>query len=35
VKRLPGKSLRVSSVRLDDELVVPRNRLEEWAVPGS
>lgn len=35
VKRLPGKSLRVSSVRVGDEIVISRNRLDEWAVPGS
>lgn len=35
VKRLPGKSLRVTSVRVSDEFVVPRNRLDDWAVPGS
>jgi hypothetical protein len=35
VKRLPAKSLRVTSVRVIDEIVVSRNRLDEWAVPGS
>jgi len=34
VKYLPGKRLRVSSARWD-ELVVPRNRVENWEVPGS
>lgn len=35
VKRLPGKSLRVTSVRVGDDVVISRNRLDEWAVPGS
>ncbi len=41
VKYSPGKQLRVSSPRLREssegvtELVVPRNRLEQWQVPGS
>ena len=34
VKYLPGKSLRASSPKLD-ELVVPRNRLDTWDIPGS
>ena len=35
VKRLPGKSLRVTSPRAQDECVVARNRLDTWHVPGS
>jgi len=34
IKCIPGKSLRVSSTRAP-EFVVPRNRLDEWLVPGS
>lgn len=34
IKFLPGKSLRVGSVRVD-EIIVPRNRFEEWEVPGA
>jgi len=34
IKFLPGKSLRVSSARVD-EFIVARNRFEEWQVPGS
>jgi hypothetical protein len=34
VKRLPGKRLRVVSPRTRD-LVVARNRIETWRVPGS
>jgi len=34
VKYLPGKSLRVSSSMID-ELIIPRNRLDEWQIPGS
>lgn len=35
VKRLPGRSLRVGSARAAEALVVPRNRLDDWSVPGS
>jgi len=34
VKRIEGKSLRVFSAKCE-ELVIARNRLEKWAVPGS
>lgn len=34
VKRIEGKSLRVSSSRRL-EMVIPRNRLDKWEVPGS
>jgi hypothetical protein len=34
IKFLPGRRLRVSSGR-GAQLVVPRNRFEEWEVPGS
>ena len=34
IKFIPGKSLRVSSAQAD-EFIVPRNRFEEWEVPGS
>jgi hypothetical protein len=30
----PGKSLRASSPKIE-EIVVPRNRLETWEIPGS
>lgn len=35
VQAEPRKSLRVYGSRSSDEIVVPRNRLEEWIVPGS
>jgi len=34
IKRIEGKSLRASSVRASD-IVIARNRLDSWAVPGS
>jgi hypothetical protein len=33
VKYFPGKSLRASSART--EIIIPRNRLGTWAIPGS
>ena len=35
VKRIEGKSLRASSPRLGEEMVVARNRVDTWNVPGS
>ncbi len=34
VKRIEGKSLRASSAR-SNEIVIARNRLDTWTVPGS
>ena len=35
VKRIGGKGLRASSVRMNVDLIIPRSRLEKWKVPGS
>jgi hypothetical protein len=35
VKRIEGKSLRVSSPQVRKELVVPRSRADNWDIPGS
>lgn len=34
VKYLPNKSLRVSTATVED-YIIPRNRCERWAIPGS
>jgi len=35
VKRIGGRSLRALSARLREELIIPRNRVDTWALPGS
>jgi hypothetical protein len=35
VKRQPNMSLRVTSAKTPEEVIVPRNRLDTWRVPGS
>ena len=35
VKRIDGKGLRASSVRVHDDLIISRSRLDDWEVPGS
>jgi hypothetical protein len=35
VKRIEGKGLRAQSPLMKNDLVVPRNRIDTWVVPGS
>lgn len=35
VKRIDGKSLRVTSRRIEHEILIPKNRLTKWQIPGS